>query len=77
MAVITVDWGAGGLPIVPHGSSGVQPTLATFARDVADDLAALRTAIIAVCAQLDLDGGVIDETYEENNTPAAMATQKG
>jgi Skp family chaperone for outer membrane proteins len=36
------------------------------------DLAALRTSILAITAQLDADGGITDTDYAANNDPAAL-----
>jgi hypothetical protein len=79
MAAIPLNWGHGGIPLVPYGqSSADQPSIATFGRDVADDLTELRTQLIALLAKIDADatdtGG--DSDYESTLTPAALATTK-
>lgn len=74
MADITEDFGKGGAN-VGDGS----PTLALTLRDVADDLAELRTQFIALLAKLDADAvntALDDLDYESELTPAAMATVK-
>ena len=38
---------------------------------LADDVVALRTALVAALAKLDDDGGVTDTDYEETLAPAA------
>ena len=43
----------------------------------ADDLAALRTSIVGITAQLDLDAGVTDTDYAANHDPAATSLVKG
>lgn len=44
MAAITKKFGAGGANLAPEGAAG-DPDLATALRDVADDLASIRTAV--------------------------------
>lgn len=43
---------------------------------VADDLAALRAAVVAITAKLDLDGGVTGTDYAATCNPAAVTTRK-
>ncbi len=38
------------------------------------DITAIRAAIVAITAQLDLDSGVNDTDYASNNDPAALTT---
>lgn len=83
MATIKTDFNAGGKNAEPgHG----EPSIATAVRDVADDLAELRTQFIALLAKLDTDftaqnlavaASQLDENYESTLTPAALATIKG
>lgn len=76
MATITKQFGSGGANLVPNGSGGT-PTLADALRDVADDLAVLRAAIVGVNAKLDADAGVTDTNYTATWTPATLKTIKG
>lgn len=46
MAKISKHFGSGGANLAPGGSAG-QPALADVLRDVADDLAALKPAVVA------------------------------
>jgi hypothetical protein len=59
------------------GSLTATGELAGDLRDVADDLAELRTQFIAALAKLDADGGVTDTDYESTLTPDALLTTKG
>jgi tRNA threonylcarbamoyladenosine modification (KEOPS) complex Pcc1 subunit len=43
---------------------------------IADDLAALRAAVVAITAKLDADAGVTDTTYASLCNPAALTTLK-
>lgn len=79
MASITTTFGHGGTGLQPgHGS----PDLVTALRDIADDLAtvktfcnSLRTAYNATLAKLDADAGVTDTNYAATNpAPAAIGT---
>ncbi|NUP12891.1 MAG: hypothetical protein HOW73_43180 [Polyangiaceae bacterium] len=76
MAVITTRFGEGGANMAPGGAAGL-PDLATVLRDVADDLAALRTSIVGIAGKLDADATVTDTNYAALHTPAAMKTVKG
>lgn len=40
--------------------------------DMATDIAAIRTALVAVLAKLDADAGVTDTNYAATLTPAAL-----
>lgn len=75
MTTINTDFGAGGANMTDKGSG--EPTVAESLRDIADDLAALRAAIVGITDQLDDDVGVTDETYASNHDPAALTTIKG
>lgn len=76
MSTIKTDFGTGGSNLASGGAAGT-PDLATALREIADDLAALRTAFVAVLAKLDLDAGVTDVNYAALHTPAALKTVKG
>jgi hypothetical protein len=74
MTAIKTNFGAGGANVNPgHGN----PDLATTLREIADDLAELRTQFIALLAKLDGDGGITDTDYESSLTPSALNTTKG
>jgi hypothetical protein len=83
MTTITTEFGDGGSNLADgHGT----PDLATTLRDIADDLAAIRTAITTLTAKLDTDftaqnlavaGSQLDENYATTVDPAALATIKG
>jgi len=62
MAAIPDNYGTGGTGLDPTGTDS-QPSLALCLRDVADDLAELRTALVAVTAQLDSEMS-LDESLE-------------
>lgn len=47
MAAIPVNWGSGGNNLNPKESTPGRPSMAIFARDVADDLAGIQIAAIA------------------------------
>jgi hypothetical protein len=51
--------------------------LAKDQRDIADDLAELRTQFIALLVKLDADAGVTDVDYASTLTPAALTHTKG
>ena len=53
-----------------------KPTQATVLQEVADDVAALRAAIVALTAKLDADTGITDTNYNTLD-PAAMKTING
>jgi hypothetical protein len=77
MAEIKEDYGTGGANVAPGGSAGT-PDLATTLRDIADDLAELRTQNIALLAKLDAEDVIdMDTDYESSLTPAALKTTKG
>lgn len=76
MTTVKTNFGEGGMNLAPEGAQG-SPDLATTLRDVADDLAELRTKFIAVLAKLDADAGVTDIDYESGSTPASLKTIKG
>lgn len=44
--------------------------------DMADDLAALRAAIVGITAKLDADAGVTDTNYAATQNPPALKTTK-
>ena len=78
MTAIKSTFGTGGSGLTPKGTSS--PALATTLREVADDLAELRTQFIALLAKLDLDAAntqLNDTDYESGLTPAALKTTKG
>lgn len=78
MAAIKTDFGAGGANLAPGGAAG-SPDLATALRDMADDLAALRTAHNALLAKLDADAAntaLNDTDYAATLTVAALKTTK-
>ena len=75
MAAIKESFGEGGANLAPGGAAG-SPDLATALRDMADDLAALRTAHNALLAKLDADAGVTDTNYAALHTVAALKTTK-
>ena len=75
MATISERFGSGGANVAPGGSAG-SPDLATAIRDIADDLAELRTQFILILAKLDDDATVTDNNYEALGTPAALLTTK-
>lgn len=75
MATISERFGSGGANVAPGGSAG-SPDLATAIRDIADDLAELRTQFILILAKLDDDATVTDTNYEALGTPAALLTTK-
>ena len=75
MASITINFGVGGSNLIPGGAGG-NPSLATVLRDIADDLAALRTSVTGITAKLDADAGVTDTNYAATQNPAALLTIK-
>ncbi|OHD18506.1 MAG: hypothetical protein A2Y38_13890 [Spirochaetes bacterium GWB1_59_5] len=74
MATITTLFGSGGAGLFPGGQT---PSIADALRDIADDLAALRTKFVATLVKLDADAGVTDTDYAATQTPAALLTIKG
>lgn len=83
MATIYKDYGSGGAGLISKagtsGDSGSKrhPSIAEVLRDVADDLAELRTKHNAAMAKLDADAGVTDVDYAATCNAAAMTTIKG
>lgn len=77
MATIKADFYEGGVGQNPKSSTADKPSLALALRDVADDLANLRAAVVATHAKLDADGGVTDTDYASSNDPPALLTVKG
>jgi hypothetical protein len=55
-----------------EAANGLQSSATAYQSDLVDDLTALRSAVIAMAAKLDADGGVTDEDYESTLTPAAL-----
>lgn len=76
MATITTRFGSGHANMAPNGAQG-NPSLADALRDIADDLAELRTEFVALLAKLDADGGITDTDYASTLTPDALLTVKG
>lgn len=76
MATITKQFGSGGANLTPNGASAT-PSLATALRDVADDLAAIKTAHNGAMAKLDADVGVTDTNYAALWDIGALLTIKG
>lgn len=90
MATIPKDYGTGGSGFIGKGPSGSRrhPAIADVLRDMATDLATLRTnqnsmrtAVIATQTKLDADAGVTDTNYAATNPPpaaiGALLTQIG
>ncbi len=75
MAAITATFGEGGSNLTP-GEASASPSLATAMRDVADDLAAIRAAVVGITAKLDADAGVTDTNYASTLDPVALKTTK-
>lgn len=75
MAAIKTSFGSGGSGLTPNKSSGTVH-LAGALRDIADDLASLRTKFINTLTKLDADSGVGDTNYVATQTPAALLTTK-
>ena len=75
MTAIKSNFGSGGANLAPDGASG-SPSLAATLRDQADDLAELRTQLVALLAKLDADSGTGDSDYAATLTPAALKTTK-
>lgn len=73
MVAIRTDFGRGGAGLTPSRSSGT-PDLATALREIATDLAALRTSITGITAKLDADAGVTDTDYASLHDPPALDT---
>ena len=74
MSTITVKRYSGGAKLTPKSP---EEGLAEDMRDVADDLAALRAAIVGITAKLDADAGVTDTDYAATWDPAALTHIKG
>lgn len=76
MAAIPATFGTGGSGLTPGGSNEVN--LATILRDIADDLANIRTAFVTLTAKIDADSGDTggDSDYASTCDPAALATTK-
>jgi len=72
---ITERFGDGGGNITK--SHGGEATLSDALRDGIDDVAELRTQLIALLAKLDADAGVTDTDYASTLTPAAQTLTKG
>ena len=72
MAAITTKHGAGGAGT----ASDSHPNAAEVARDIADDLANLRTKFNALLAKLDADSGVGDTNYVATCAAPALLTTK-
>lgn len=68
MAIIKQSFGSGGAGLTSFAGAG--PTLAVILRDVADDLAAVKSWSTTLAAKLNADGGVTDVNY------AAIGTVK-
>ena len=73
MAAIPADWGSGGSNQNPKESTTAKPSQAQALRDVADDLADHRAALVVLTQQMDLDAGVTDTDYEANVVTALAA----
>lgn len=80
MATISEKFGTGGANLTPAKSSArdtsTNPSLALALRDIADDLAEIRTKFIATLTQLDTEGG-LGGGYVTANSPDALKTIKG
>lgn len=76
MATIKTSFGSGGSNMTPGGASA-SPSLATTLRDIADDLAELRTKHNGAMAKLDADATVTDTNYAALHNAVAMKTIKG
>ena len=85
MSAIKEQFGAGGSGITPYTGMGDDPTLAAALRGIADDVAVLRAAIVALTAKMDTDftaqnlvvtASQLDEDYATAVDPIAMVTTK-
>ena len=85
MTTINTDFGTGGQNLTPGGASG-SPDLATTLRDIAADLAELRTQFVALLGKMDTDftaqnlavaGSQLDTNYAATLTPDALETVAG
>lgn len=78
MTTIDSKFGTGGSKLTSGGGHG-KPTLALTLRDIADDLAAIRTAFVTLTAKIDADSGDTggDSDYASTCDPAALKTIKG
>lgn len=72
MANIKTSFGSGGANLTP-GLASANPSLATALRDIADDLATIRTWGNTLSTKLNADAGVTDTNYA---AIAALLTQK-
>jgi len=76
MAAIPSDFGSGGKGLF-GGLSATEPSLANALRDVADDLANIRTAFVGLTAKLDgEDVTNLDTDYASTLDPVALLTTK-
>lgn len=75
MGTIKESFGSGGTGLDVKDRDG--GSTAIHLRDVADDLAELRTQFVALLVKLDADAGVTDVNYASTLTPAALLTIKG
>lgn len=76
MANIKADFFDGGQGQNSKESTASRPSLALVLRDIADDLTAIRAALVGVTAKLDLDATVTDTDYASLHDPAALKTAK-
>lgn len=76
MSTILTNFGTGGANLCPDGGAG-SPSLALTLRDIADDLASIRTKVNATLTKLDADAGVTDTNYSALNAIPALLTIKG
>lgn len=74
MATIKTKFGEGGANMAPAGTG--EPTLAGALRDVADDLANLRSHFVELLQKLDANHAAATD-HEATLTPAALTTIKG
>jgi hypothetical protein len=78
MTTIKLGYGSGGSGLRPDPTGSAEhPGIDVTLRDIADDLAALRTSITGITAKLDADAGVTDTNYAALHNPAALLTIKG
>lgn len=84
MAKIDQNFGEGGANLSTK-KFGDDSTLAEVLRDMADDLTALRAAVVALTAKLDVDfaaqnlavgSSQLDEDYAATVDPSALLTEK-
>lgn len=74
MAKIDQQLGEGGRGISREGAA--DPLLKVL-NEIADDLAALRTAFVALTAKLDADPDITATNFGSTCNPAALKTVKG